>query len=1362
MNKDFVSDIVAREMTRIDADERIELQQSVESAMDLAPSAARCKAVVLRADVVEFTSITDAAVAGGLIGAERLAAVIDGCLGRLVEIITANAGQISSIAGDAVVAIWPLENGLDVKRAALCAVQAAETGQFEAEKWQFDIGRIQLRASVACGELDRFRVGGVDGQWYEITFGPAVADAVAAGRSALPGEIVVSEAIWQHIADCCKGTSGHSGTMIVTRVTEPPASRGRGPDGERLKSLTESSSLPIPVNNSTLAPSGGEFRQVTVIFSQLRHPFYAQPSDALKQLQAATRRIQDIVRYLEGAVYQITADENVTTAVVVFGLFPWSHEDDATRAVEAALKLHKTGSELSVTTSSGIATGKVYCTTYGKTDARTPTIVGPAVNLAARLMQMSAGVVCAEATALASRRHHRFELRELAPRLIKGKAAPIIAYVPITDDRRELLDSSRGYLVGRDVELRTFDEAFTLLQEGNSGVCLIEGDAGLGKSALLGEVVGMARRRGMPCLIGRADPTQCHVAYGVWRDIYQRLLAAREGETGRFGHATLASTYAALGDDAALAPLLNDVLLTNLGETLETSRLTGEARFAATRDLLVRCMVRATRRGPLVIVIEDLHWIDASSFALLAELAEAMLPLMIIATGRPEETADAFRQRLLQAPHCTRHALLALTEEQTGNVLARTLEAESCEPATAALVHRRTAGNPLFIEESALFLRDRGILSIRDGCVSLSIPIELANAQIDALLVPWGAPSALESVVLAKFDRLSATEQMVLRVASVMGSSCNPDQLQMIFPDISGDVLPRTANTLAQVGFLTPGEHGSLAFKHALLRDVIYNSMSFADRRRYHGVIATWIERAGDRAAGWDDAVIAHHFRHAGHFESAIQYLIRAGQHALRAYANPEAAKLLGDALETDEAARATRSVGEHAEARLRTAHIELGLAKASLGVSRYADTKQHSEHGLALLGFPVPAGTVRLIPAIVGQVVAQAKHHFFPNSSSASDTRGRAVASVAAAALEGLTEAYFYRGEGLLAVYAALRTLNLAEQWMLRPEQARGYATLAGIASLSPLRRVAAHYRARALETLEGLDDPAAAVWVDVVVGLSLAGVGEWENATKVLTEAATLAEAIGDRRRWRDGIENVAAIAACQGNWADALNGVKAMQASAARDKDQRYEVSALREEGFYLLHLGRHEEVQMRVHRLREELQRGVTAEEGATRQDLHAIESTLALERHDLAAARASADAALQEIKQASVATSFPYTYWSCFLVVRTYLNLFLATARNGQADRALVSRIVDGCRALESQARIYPIAAPAALLCRGTFEWLTGKPGRARRTWKLSADRASRLRMPYELALAQDQLAHTITEHTSAVAPGVPLFASVTR
>lgn len=1325
-----------------------------------APSATRRQAVILRADIVGFTAITEDAVSGGLIGAERLAVVITRFIDRFAEIATHHGGQVAAVAGDAVTAVWTIDDQQGVQSAAIWAARTAILIHAEAKGWQLDSTRIRLRSAISWGELDHFVVGHSEWGWYGITSGPALAAAVADGRSALPDQIVISHPLWEQIRHACKGAPGDVGTTILTDVVIPMPALSRPSNHALFEALPGLTGPLSAADRLALQPASGEFRRVSVIFSQLRHPFYAEPNDALTQLQEAARRLQNCVGDLEGSIYTITADENVTTAVSVFGLVPWSHEDDATRAVEAALRLHDAWSALSATTSSGIATGRVFCTAYGRGTSRVSAIIGPTMNLAARLMQTSQGVVCDDASAQASRRHHRFEVRELAPSALKGAARPVTAFVPIASRARQLPDPGEGSLIGRKSEIGAFEAEIRNLQAGRGGVRLVDGQAGVGKSTLVGEFVRIARLSGVPCLIGVADPTERQVAYSTWRGVYQHLLADRRDKGNLQAQMPApADVYVTLGDDALLAPLLNDILQINLGDTLETSRLIGEPRFTATRDLLVRCMARATRSGGLLVVIEDLHWIDPSSFSLLIELAESGLPLLMIATERPPETTDVLRERLLRTPNCIVWTLRTLTEIETGQLLAQRLGTQRCEPEAADLIQSRTGGNPLFIEEIAPFLQERGILTTRDGGVSVALPAQLANVQIDRLLVPQGAPGALESVVLAKFDRLTADEQMVLRAVSVLGAPCDHDQLRLMLPDIGEDVLTASTNDLIAADFLTVDPNGGFAFKHVLLRDVIYNSISFADRRRYHRAVAKWLARATESRPGWSDAVVAHHYRQAGDYDRAVEYLFRAGERALSRYANLEAANLLADALELDGTAGAT---GEGIRSRMRTVEITLGLARANLGLSRYADTKRNGEAGLALLGFPVPASSVRLVPVILSQIGIQVFHRLAPRRRRPADPYRRADARAAATALEGLTEAYFYRDEAALAVYASLRTLNLAERWRLLPQQARGYATLAGITSLTRLRRASAYYRRRALETLDGLEDPAASVWVYIVVGLSLAGLGQWEEATSVFFQAAAIAEAVGDRRRWRDARENIAAIAACQGNWQDALTGVNDMQVSADRDKDQRYQVLALREQAFYLTHLAQFDEAKLRIDRMGLELENGITAEEGPTRQDLHALRGTLALEFEDLASAQASADAALREIRAAPAVTSFPFTYWNRFLVARIYLNLLRVKGRDPGARSKLASQAEIACRALEGQGRIYPIAAPAALLCRGTLEWLSGHSARAWRKWNLSADRARRLSMEYELSLAEDRLAERGSQLDAGRSFGLTFFSESTR
>ena len=151
------------------------------------------------------------------------------------------------------------------------------------------------------------------------------------------------------------------------------------------------------------------------------------------------------------------------------------------------------------------------------------------------------------------------------------------------------------------------------------------------------------------------------------------------------------------------------------------------------------------------------------------------------------------------------------------------------------------------------------------------------------------------------------------------------------------------------------------------------------------------------------------------------------------------------------------------------------------------------------------------------------------------------------------------------------MSTLNLSERLGPSAELARGCATLSGITGFFRLRKASGHYSARALEILANLDDPAAETWVFTLLGLSKFGEGQWEESRTFLANVVAAATRIGDRRRWRDGVENAAVIEACRGNWKEALVGLTAMFDAAKQDKDQRYVVMACRERAYCHLQLG-----------------------------------------------------------------------------------------------------------------------------------------------------------------------------------------------
>jgi class 3 adenylate cyclase len=396
------------------------------------PSAVSASAAVLRSDIVGFTLLTDRMVKSSIGGAEQLADVMNRVVNRMAEIAWALGGELANLAGDAATFIWFARAGLSLDEATILGIQTAVAIHREAKTWLVDGAALQFRSTIGCGTLYHFEVGGKDDEWHGVIVGPALSDVIAAGRLAAPGQTVISRSAVARVGRRCECSSLGEGVALVNGIVDlasppdaPPPS-GNVPWGILRKVV------PRVLLGSNYAQSltQGEFRTVTAIYTLLSPPEYASPEDALATLQAVAQRVQSCLSQFEGQIYQIHGDDDGITIISVFGLPPWSHEDDAARAVRAVLALHREWGNLGLTSSTGIATGRIFCGILRTTNCGVLALIGPVMNLAARLMQLNAGVVCDAETKQAGRQPGRISARTLTPRRIKGKPHPITAFVP--------------------------------------------------------------------------------------------------------------------------------------------------------------------------------------------------------------------------------------------------------------------------------------------------------------------------------------------------------------------------------------------------------------------------------------------------------------------------------------------------------------------------------------------------------------------------------------------------------------------------------------------------------------------------------------------------------------------------------------------------------------------------------------------------------------------------------------------------------------------------------------------------------------------------------------------------------------------
>ncbi|HET9224643.1 MAG TPA: AAA family ATPase, partial [Roseiflexaceae bacterium] len=604
----------------------------------------------------------------------------------------------------------------------------------------------------------------------------------------------------------------------------------------------------------------------------------------------------------------------------------------------------------------------------------------------------------------------RLAFEPLPPVVVKGKAEPIPIYRPIVEAAAHLKSKlhvirSDSAIVGRVAEQATLVERLHALLRGDAGgVVLIEGEAGLGKSTLVERLGQLAAGLNVAVLLGAGDATEQSTPYYAWRGVFGRLLRIDSISSPTERRARVLRWLGP--DEAALAPLLNAVLPLDLPETATTAALDGPRRAAATRDLLLHLLSRAAARTPTLLLLEDAHWFDSASWALTLAANQRVRPLLTVIALRP--LSDDARDSTLLPPEYIQLLASArawlrldmLTPAEAIALVCRRLGVAALPEPVAALIREKAHGHPFFSEELAYALRDAGLISVVDGVCLIAPEADLAALSF---------PETVQGAIISRIDRLTPTQQLTLKVASVIGRIFPVRTLHAVYP-VATDVM-RLGDDLTALARLdiTPQEAPepelTYIFKHAITQEVVYDLMLFSQRRQLHRSVAEWYESTfGDsetRAANLEPEsvvrgpssvaeidrqrsmnyelrttdygqhaalapyypLLAHHWSKAGVAARAIDYLEKAGRNALAISAAREARAAFEQALELLSSAEGARLP----DAQLRRAAFARLLGEAlhhigdfaaarvsldkSLDLARAADHREGMSDALSVLG---------------------------------------------------------------------------------------------------------------------------------------------------------------------------------------------------------------------------------------------------------------------------------------------------------------------------------------------------------------------------------------------------------------------------
>jgi len=647
-----------------------------------------------------------------------------------------------------------------------------------------------------------------------------------------------------------------------------------------------------------------ERRQVTVMFSDLvgstALSARMDPEDLREVILVYQKCVAETVRRFGGFVAKYMGD-----GVLVYLGYPQAHEDDAERAVRAGLEVVAAVTSLKthalLQTRVGIATGIVVVgDLIGSGASQEQAIVGETPNLAARLQSIAEPnrVVIAEGTRKLL--GNLFELEDLGAKDLKGIAGPVRAWAALrpasVESRFEALHASGVTdLVGREEELDLLSRRWAKVKSGEGQVVLLSGEAGIGKSRLTAAL--LERLAGEPHTRLRYFCSPQHTDSALFPIISQMERAAgfAHNDTAQAKldklDAVLSQSFTPPQNAVLFAEMLS---LPNDGR-YPTLELAPEQRRQKTLEALTAQMEALSQSNPVLMIFEDVHWIDPTSLEALGRAVDRIrtLGILLIVTHRPE-----FEPPWIGRPHVTALTINRLAERDIDAMIDRVVGNKLLPAGIRADIIERTDGIPLFVEEMTKAVLEAG----SEGAV------EHLAAVVPSPAV--AVPASLHASLMARLDRLGPAKE-VAQIGAVIGRECSHALLAAVVRAPEGD-LQSALDRLIHAGLLfrqgVP-PHATYLFKHALVQDAAYGTLLREPRRALHARIAETLESQFAEIAESQPELLARHCTEAGEIEKAAGLWGKAGYRSLARSALVEGIEQLMRALTQIASLPATRAL---------------------------------------------------------------------------------------------------------------------------------------------------------------------------------------------------------------------------------------------------------------------------------------------------------------------------------------------------------------------------------------------------------------------------------------------------------------------
>ncbi|MCU1361480.1 MAG: adenylate/guanylate cyclase [Ilumatobacteraceae bacterium] len=870
----------------------------------------RTEGAALFADISGFTPLTEALVTalGPQRGAEELLIALNRIYDALVEQVDAYRGSVIAFSGDAITCWfdqsgdggWPssapgIQAPDPVQRAVATsfAIQATMQ-QFATFEIQGAVVPLAVKVAVTAGPAVRFVVGDPAIEVIDALAGETVQRLAAGEHLAERGEVLIDQTAAGVLGDRADvvewredAETGDRFAVVRSLDVDVPVDPWPELPADALSDDVVRTWMLPPVA-ARLEGGMGEFltelRPAVSLFVRFSGIDYDNDPAAEQHLDAFIRAVQVILDRFDSYILQITIGDKGSYINTAFGA-PVAHGDDAVRAATAALELIAIDTPSVGELQIGIAQGRTRTGAFGGVTRRCYGVLGDAVNLSARLMQRAAPDEILVEQSVRHATGDAFIWDDIEPFAAKGKSQLVVASrLTAAHDRasaRLRLPEYALPMVGRQAELASIMALHDVALAGRGQVVAVVADAGMGKSRLVAEVIHRARDHDIIALGGECQSYGVNASYLVWHNIWRGFfdidgtLPADEQLEQLERHVRAINPRL-----VERVPVLGAVLNMPIADNELTASFDAPLRKTSLESLLVACLRSKARQQPVLLVLEDCHWLDPLSHDLLEVVGRAIadVPVLLLMAYRPRLAPHLEAPRVSQLPHFTEVVLDELPHDELSELVTTKLQAlygpeAEALPELVEELSARAQGNPFYLEELLNYLKDRGVDPQEPGALS----------RLDL-------PTSLYSLILGRIDQLTEDQKTLLKVASVIGRLFQVAMLWGVYqpfaeqPSLRSDLITLADMELTSLD--SPEPELAYLFKHVLTQEVAYETLSFATRAMLHDQIGQYIEARHPGFVEQHLDLLAYHYDRSENTDKRREFLRKAGHAAQAASAN--------------------------------------------------------------------------------------------------------------------------------------------------------------------------------------------------------------------------------------------------------------------------------------------------------------------------------------------------------------------------------------------------------------------------------------------------------------------------------------------